>query len=318
MAERHLDADALELRRKLRSEKWRRARKMKLLYVSLLPAVILTFIFRYVPMYGILIAFKRFSPALGIWQSPWNNFYHFEVVFESFYFWRILRNTLIISFYRIIFGFPAPIILALLINEFSDSWFKKTFQTISYLPHFISWVVLAGILVEVLSPQRGIVAYIYAQFGEPAPLFLTDKRLFRPLLIVTGIWQGIGWGSIIYLAAISGIDPSLYEVAQIDGAGRFRMAIHITVPSLVPVMTILFILRLGRILNAGFDQIFNLYNPLVYEVADIIDTYVYRAGILNRRYGFTTAVGLFKNVVGITLIMFTNFIIKRYSEYGIW
>ena len=182
----------------------------------------------------------------------------------------------------------------------------------------MSWVVLAGIIVEILSPQRGIVGYLYALAGEEAPNMLLNRRFFRPMLIGTGIWQGIGWGSIIYLAALTGINPALYESATVDGANRFQMAVHISIPALIPVMTILLILSLGRILNAGFDQIFNLYNPVVYEVADIIDTYVYRVGILERKYGFSAAVGLFKNVVGFILVFGTNFVVKRFSEYGIW
>jgi putative aldouronate transport system permease protein len=264
------------------------------------------------------MAFKDYSFRLGVLRSPWNNFDHFRRFFSTPYIYRILRNTVVISFLRIIFGFPAPVLLAILLNELKSQGFKKVVQSISYLPHFMSWVVLSGIVVEVLSPQRGIVGYIFSLLGRDAPNVLLNRRFFRPMLVATGIWQSVGWGSIIYLAALSGIDPALYESATVDGANRFRMAVHITIPSLVPVMTILFILRLGHILNAGFDQIFNLYSPAVYEVADIIDTYVYRVGILDRQYGFTTAVGLFKNVVGFILVFGTNVVIRRFSDYGIW
>ena len=229
-----------------------------------------------------------------------------------------MRNTVIISLQRIVFGFPAPILLALIINEFANSWWKKGIQSITYLPHFISWVVMAGILVEILSPQRGIIGYLYTVLGRDAPLLLTNTSVFRPILIATDVWKEMGWGSVIYLAAISSIDPTMYDVARIDGAGRVRQATAITLPSLLPVITILFILRLSYILDAGFEQVFNLYNPLVYEVADIIDTYVYRVGILSQEFEFATAAGLFKNVVGVALIVLVNAVIRRFSDHGIW
>ena len=309
---------ATALVRKLRGEKWRRAKRYWLLYAIMLFPVVQLIIFHYIPIYGIVIAFKEYRLDMGFLRSPWNDFAHFKRMFASVYFGRIIRNTLIISFYRIAFGFPAPIVLALLINEVQNMRFKKIVQSISYRPHFMSWVVLASIIVEILSPTRGIVGWIYALFGKEAPLLLTSQRAFRPLLIVTGVWQGVGWGTVVYLAALSGIDPELYESAAVDGANRFRMAIHITVPSLVPVMIVLFILRLGHILSAGFDQIYNLYNPLVYEVADILDTYIYRVGLFGRQYAFGTAVGLLKSGIGVILIVGTNAIIRRFSEYGIW
>jgi putative aldouronate transport system permease protein len=303
---------------RLKRERWRHFHQMRLLYVFFLVPVLLLFIFHYIPMYGVLIAFKDFRISLGILRSPWNNFQHFKDFFATPYFARIIKNTVVISLLRIGFGFPSPIILALLINEVSNMRFKRVVQSITYLPHFMSWVVLAGIMVEVLSPQRGIVGYIYTLLGREPPNLLTNARFFVPMLIGTGIWKEVGWGTVIYLAAISGIDPELYESASIDGANRFRRALHITFPSILPVVTILFILSLGGILNAGFDQIFNLYNPLVYEVADIIDTYVYRVGLIERRFDFAAAVGLFKTAFGFLLVAGTNAIVKRFSEYGIW
>ena len=309
----------VDIRRSLREERRRKARKYLPLYIFCLIPGVAIFIFHYVPIYGIIIAFKDFSVGLGIWRSPWNNFLHFRDLIENPYFGRVLRNTVIISLLRIGFGFPAPVIFALLLNELTHSNFKRLMQSISYLPHFMSWVVIAGIIIELLSPQRGPIALFASWFGaERVPNLLTNRQFFRPLLVASGIWQGVGWSTIVYLAAISSIDPNLYDVAAVDGAGRFRQMIHITIPSLVPVMVVLFILRLGRMLNAGFDQIFNLYNPLVYEVADIIDTYVYRVGLLGARFGFGAAVGLFKNVIGMVLIISANTIIKKFSDYGIW
>ena len=294
------------------------ARRYALLYVFLLIPLGLLFVFHYIPMYGILIAFKNYRIGDGILRSPWNNFQHFKDFFATPYFARILSNTLIISVLRLAFGFPAPIILALLLNEVGSMSYKRVVQSISYLPHFMSWVVLASILIEVLSPQRGIVGVIFTALGRRPPNLLLNRTFFRPMLVLTGIWQGVGWGTIIYLAAISSIDPEMYEAAEIDGASRLQRTMAITIPSLIPVITIIFILNIGGIMNAGFDQIFNLYSPAVYEVADIIDTFVYRVGLQERRFDFATAVGLFKNVIGVALLLATNAVTKRFSEYGIW
>lgn len=303
---------------KPRNENWIRAKKMKTLYLMMLLPMMLLFLFHYVPLYGILVAFKKFSPGLGIWKSEWNNFEHFKSLFHDFLFIRALKNTLVISILKLILAFPAPIVLAVLLNEVRNVRFKKVTQSITYLPHFMSWVILASMVGEVLSPQRGIINFVIHSFGGTPINFLADKNFFIPALIVTDIWKEIGWGAIIYLAAISSINPDLYEAADVDGAGRFKKMIHITVPSLVPMIVILFILSLGNILNAGFDQILNLYNPMVYDVADIIDTYVYRKGLEQFQLDYATAVGLFKNVVGVILILGTNAIIRKRSEHGIW
>ena len=302
----------------LRSEKWRRAKRMYALYLLFLVPLVILIIFRYVPIYGLSIAFVDYRYAKGMLGSPWNNFEHFRQLFANPYFARLFRNTVIISVLKLVFGFPAPIILALIINEVQSASFKRTVQSISYLPHFLSWVVLSGIIIEMLSPQRGIVGYIYTLLGMEAPVILYSQGLFRPMLVVTAMWQGVGWGAVIYLAAIAGINPELYESATVDGANRLQMAVRITVPSLIPVIVVLFILNLGYLMEAGFDQILNLYNPLVWEVADIIDTFVYRKGILDRQYDYATAVGLFKSLVGVCLLVATNMIIRRFSEYGIW
>lgn len=298
--------------------KWVQMKKMKTLYFMLLIPMAMLFLFNYIPMYGILIAFKNFSPGLGIWDSPWNNFDHFKRLFSDFLFLRALQNTVVISLLKIIIVFPAPIIFAILLNEIKNEKFKKVTQSISYLPHFMSWVILSAMVIEVFSPQRGIINFFITLVGGDPINFMSDKTSFIPILILTDMWKEIGWGAIIYLASIASIDPGLYEAAEIDGAGRFHKMIHVTLPSIMPMVIIMFILRLGSVLNAGFDQILNLYNPLVYEVADIIDTYVYRSGLEQFQFDYATAVGLFKNVVGIVLILSANAIIRRKSEHGIW
>lgn len=288
-------------------------------YVLLLPVLILVLVFSYFPMYGITMAFKDFKIMQGIWGSDWVGLANFERLFRSPSFFQVMRNTIVISIYRLVFGFPAPILFAILVNEIVHTRFKKVVQTVAYLPHFMSWVVLGGVVRNLLSADRGIINYLIQLFGGEPIMFLTDTDWFRSILILSGIWQGVGWASIIYLATIAGIDPQLYEAAVIDGANRYQMAVKITIPSLYPVITIQLILSIGGILNAGFDQIFNLYSPMVYEVADILDTYVYRIGIAEGSdYSFATAVGLFKNVVGFGLVIFTNFVTKRISDNGIW
>lgn len=298
--------------------KWIEMKKMKTLYIMLAIPMVMLFIFHYIPMYGILIAFKNFSPGLGIWDSPWNNFEHFKRLFDDFLFLRALQNTVVISLLKLIIVFPAPIIFAILLNEVKNEKFKKVSQSISYLPHFMSWVILSAMVIEVFSPQRGIINFFITLVGGDPINFMSDKASFIPILILTDMWKEVGWGAIIYLASIASIDPQLYEAAEMDGAGRFHKMIHVTLPSIMPMVIILFILRLGSVLNAGFDQILNLYNPLVYEVADIIDTYVYRSGLEQFQFDYATAVGLFKNVVGIILILSANAIIRRKSEHGIW
>lgn len=291
---------------------------MKLLYLFLLFPMAHLFIFNYIPMYGAQIAFKDFIAGRGIWASPWNNFKHFKILFGSPGFFRVLKNTLLISMLRIIFGFPAPIILALLLNELKNVRFKKIVQTITYLPYFMSWVILAGIFIEVFSPQRGIINYILTLVGIKPIQFLSSRVFFRPILITTGIWASVGWSAIIYLASLSSVDPGLYEAASIDGANRLHKALYISLPSMVPFIVILFLLGLAGILDAGFDQIFNLYNPLVYEVSDIIDTYVYRTGFQQMNYDYAAALGLFKNVIGVILVFGSNAIVRRYTEFGVW
>ena len=305
-------------RRVLRRQTIARAIRMRPIYLLLLLSMILLVVFKYGPIYGLIIAFKDYNFYDGTLGSPWNDFAHFRRLFKDPFFLRVFFNTFWLSVLRLVFGFPCPIILALLLNEVRVSLYRRVVQTISYLPHFISWVILAGILTEILSPQRGIIAYFYTLMGMEPVHWLTNKATFRGLLVVTGIWQGIGWSSIVYLAALSSIDPGLYESASIDGANRWQKTLRITLPSLIPVMTILFLIQIGNILDESFAQIFNLYNPLVYPVADVFDTYIYRSGIEEAQFDYSAAVGLFKNAAGVTILVAANSIIKRFSEYHIW
>jgi putative aldouronate transport system permease protein len=284
----------------------------------LAPCFLLLLLFNYIPMLGNIIAFKDFRLDLGILASPWSGFENFRRLFSGADFMQALRNTVVISVLRLGIGFWAPIILALLLNEIRVRWFKRTIQTVTYLPYFFSWVILGGIFLMVFS-LRGPANMIVSLFGLDPITFLTDDRWFLALLIGTAIWQGVGYGAVIYLAALSGIPVQLYEAAAVDGAGRWQQMLKITLPCLVPTMIVLFILRVGQILSAGFDQVYNLYNPMVYDVADIIDTYVLRR-LQTMDFGLATAAGLFKSVIGLTLVVGTNMIVRRMSnnERGVW
>lgn len=292
--------------------------KHRYLVLLFLPALIYYAVFCYGPLYGIQIAFKNFIFRLGIMKSPWVGFANFRRLFSMGSFREVFRNTVIISSLKLLFGFPAPILFALLLNEMRLPRFKKLVQTISYLPHFVSWVILGGLFIQFLSPSTGPVNMILKSMGLKPIYFLADKNWFRPVLVLTSIWKGVGWGSVIYLASLAGIDPGLYEAADIDGAGRFRKVLNITLPSLIPVITIMFIFSVGGIVKDDFDQIFNLYNPAVYSVGDVLGTYTYRIGLVDMQYSFSTAVGLFTNVISFGLIVLTNTITKRVNEYGLW
>lgn len=283
-------------------------------YVLLLPTVLCILIFNYAPMYGILAAFKDYKIRLGIFRSPWVGFAHFEDLFTSYSFLRVLKNTLIFSFLRIFVCFPLPIIFALLLNEVRCLPFKKTVQTISYLPHFISWVILGSMFIDLLSPSKGVINEIIVAFGGKSIDFMTEPSMFRAIIIITGVWQSIGWNSIIYMSAISSVDVQQYEAAYLEGSNRFQNMWYITLPSILPVVCIQFILSMASILSGSFDQIYNMMNSLTLSVGDIIDTYVYRMGLKDFRYSFSTAVGLFKNVVGLILVIFTNAVVKRLSD----
>jgi putative aldouronate transport system permease protein len=272
-------------------------------------------------MGGIIIAFKDISPFSGldgIINEPFIGFGWFTKFFNSFYFWQIMRNTVWISFLKLAWTFPAPIILALLLNEVRNNSFRRVIQTISYLPHFLSMVVVAGMVMSLLTTEGGLVNQIIVFLGGESRLFLGEPKSFRTILVATSLWQGVGWGSILYLAAITGIDMELYEAAIIDGAGRLAQTWYITLPGITHVIVILLIFSVGGLLNAGFEQILLLYSPPVYEVADIIDTYVYRSGIQGMQYSFATAVSLFKAFLAAGLLLGTNFIAKKAGHTGIW
>jgi putative aldouronate transport system permease protein len=293
--------------------------KHKYLTLMFIPAIIYFLVFKYAPIYGIQIAFKEYRFRDGIFGSAWNGLDNFKYLFSVGSFWEVLKNTLIISFYNLILGFPAPIILALLLNEVKQLKFKKLVQTISYLPHFISWVVLGGLFVQFLSPSYGPINLVLKALGKDPVFFLADPKWFRPVLVITSIWKGVGWGSIIYLATLSSIDPGQYEAAEIDGANRVQKMVHITLPGLTPVITIMLIFAAGGLIQDNFDQIYNLLlSPTVYSVGDVLSTYTYRMGMVNMEYSFSTAVGLFTNVISFILIIITNTVAKRINEYGIW
>lgn len=297
------------LRKDLRKNKWK--------YIMILPVIIYIAVFCYKPMYGVIIAFKNFRPAVGIMDSPWVGFKHFITFFNDYNFWRILKNTFSISALSILFGFPAPILLALLINEIRNTKFKRAVQTISYMPYFISMVIICG-LIKTFCQSDGIITDLVVALGGERVNLLASKNWFYPIYIISSIWQNIGWDSIIYLAALAGIDQEQYEAARVDGAGRIRQIISVTLPGLMPTITILFILKMGNILNVGFEKILLLYSPTTYEVADVISTYVYRIGILDANFSYSTAIGLFNSVVNIIFLLLTNAISKRMNNSGLF
>ena len=308
-------------RPKARTGLLRRMYKHRWAYILLIPVIAFFIIFHYVPMYGIVLAFKKYMIRLGIIGSPWIGLENFERLFGSAIFLRTIRNTVLISLYRIVFGFPMPILFALMLNEINHPRFKKTVQTISYLPHFISWVILGGILTEILSPTRGALNYLLQLLGFEPIHFMADAKYYRTILVVSGIWKEMGWSSIIYLAAIAGIPTEQYEAAAIDGASRLKCMWYITLPSILGVVSIQLIMSIGGILNGGFDQVFNTYNSLLYETGDIIDTYAYRVGLEGQMdYSLSTAISLFKNIIGFVLVIGTNWAAKKLSngEGGIW
>ena len=293
----------------------------KFKYLMILPVLVYLALFCYKPMYGIIIAFKNYKVARGIDKSPWVGLFWFENFFKDPYFFRLLRNTFTISGLTILFGFPAPILLALLLNEVHNNKFKRTVQTITYMPYFISLVVLCS-LIKIYCQQNGLFSDIVAFFGGTKQNWLQDPRYFRLIYVLSDIWQGIGWNSIIYLAALSGIDQEQYEAARIDGANRFQQVLHVTLPGLLPTITILFILRMGNILNVGYEKILLLYQPTTYEVADVFSTYTYRISLGSTtgqpQYSLSTAVSLFNTLVNVCFLLMTNLISSKLTDSSLF
>ena len=303
-------------------EAWRQIKRDRFLYALAALPLLYFVIFQYLPMAGVIIAFQDYDPFLGLYDmfrlDRWVGLKHFRNFFDSIFFWNVMRNTVVISLYKLVFGFPLPIILALLINELRMRVFQRTVQTISYLPHFFSMVVAAGIVRAMLTPQGGLLNQLVVSLGGEPKAYLTDPDLFRSIIVTMDVWQHAGWNSIIYLAAMATINPEMYEAAAMDGANRFHRMWHVTLPSISFAIVITLIFRIGGMLNAGFEQILLLYSPSTYSVSDIIDTYVYRAGLIGRQYSFGAAVGLFKSLLAFIMMYIANKIAHQLGQEGLW
>ncbi|WP_261306330.1 ABC transporter permease [Paenibacillus andongensis] len=290
----------------------------KYLYVMMIPVIAFYLIFHYGPMYGAIIAFKEYSPMKGIVGSPWVGFDQFMSFFHSYYFWRILKNTVVISCYSLLFEFPAPIILALLINEVRHQTFRRIAQSVTYMPYFISLVVICGMVKDFTNSGGILNSWFSMMFGGDGHALLQKPEWFRPLYILSEIWQKVGWESIIYIAALMGIDQEQYEAARMDGAGRWRQIWNITIPGIMPTIMIMFILRMGNLLNVGFEKIILLYNPATYDTADVISSFVYRKGLLEFGWSYSSAVGLFNSLINLILLLSANKLSKKFSESSLW
>ena len=288
------------------------------LYLFLIPGIIYMYLFKFRPIYGLQIAFKDFSLVKGIWDSEWIGFQNFVALFKSVSFGRVFRNSIVTSILRLLWGFPMPIILALALNEMRHAGYKRTAQTVLYLPHFVSWVVIAGMLTGLLSQSTGVINSIIEACGGEKIAFLTSPKWFRTVLIVSEIWKEAGWGTIVYLAALSGIEPALYEAATMDGANRWQRMKYITLPCILGTVTIMLIMRLGTVLNNGFEQIWLLQNSINRDVAEVLETYSYQVGLREGRYSFATAIGLFQSVIGCIMVFASNYISKKRGGSGLW
>ncbi|MFS0723764.1 ABC transporter permease [Paenibacillus sp. 1P07SE] len=305
----HVSA-ARRWQRQLRRDRW--------LYFMLLPGILYFLVYKYLPMWGVVIAFQNYSPGLGLFQSEWVGLKHFERLFSEPTFWMLFRNTLLLSAYQLIFFFPIPIVLALMLNELRQQVFKRFVQTVIYIPHFVSWVVIAGISYLFLTPEGGFVNELLGVLGQEKVNFLMSSDWFRTLQVSQVIWKEAGWGTIIFLAALAGVDTQLYEAAKIDGANRWRQLWHITLPALRSTIVILFILRLGDILDQGVEHILLLLNAVNREVGEVFDTYVYTVGLLQGNFSYSAAVGLFKSLVGLILVVAANYLAKKSGEEGVF
>jgi putative aldouronate transport system permease protein len=302
-----------------RLARWGRAMwKSRAMYAFVLPGTLYFILYKYVPLLGTVIAFQEYSPFQGFLHSEWVGFAHFRRIFDSPEVVRVLINTITLSFLQIAFAFPFPIVLALMLNEVRVEWFKRLIQSLVYLPHFLSWVVVIGIVTLFLRSDGIVNSFLQQVAGIEPILFLQEPYLFKPLIVLEIIWKESGWGTIVFLAALAGVNPELYEAAIVDGANRWRRIWHITLPAIRSTIVILLILRLGTVLDNGFEQIFLMLNPYVQEVGEVLDTYVYYKGILQSDFSFATAVGLFKSVVGLVLVVTANKLAKRFGEEGIY
>lgn len=288
------------------------------LYFMLAPGIAYFIIFKYVPMYGITMSFQDYQPYLGFFDSPWVGFKHFERFFSEPQFWMLFRNTAILALYNLIFFFPLPIVLALMLNEVRSSFYKRFVQTLVYIPHFVSWVVVVGIFYMLFTTENGLINEFLFQLTGKKVAFLQDPDWFRSMIVSQSIWKEVGWGTIIFLAALAGVDLQLYEAARMDGAGRWRQLWHITLPAIKSTIVILLILRLGNFLDSGFEQIFLMLNPTTRDVGEVFDTYVYVKGLTQAQYSYSAAVGLFKSVVGLVLVVSANWLAKRFGEEGVY
>lgn len=288
------------------------------LYFMLAPGVIYFIIFKYIPMYGITMSFQDYQPYLGFFESPWVGFKHFERFFGEPQFWMLFRNTAILALYNLIFFFPLPILLALMLNEVRSSFYKRFVQTLVYVPHFVSWVVVVGIFYMLFTTENGLITELFFQLTGHKIAFLQDPDWFRTMIVSQSIWKEVGWGTIIFLAALAGVDLQLYEAARMDGAGRWRQLWHITLPAIKSTIIILLILRLGNFLDSGFEQIFLMLNPTTRDVGEVFDTYVYVKGLTQAQYSYSAAVGLFKSVIGLVLVVSANWLAKRFGEEGVY
>lgn len=302
--------------------KIRKKKKLRtdyMLCAMLIPGFIYLIIFEFLPLFGLVIAFQDFKLSKGVLHSKWIGLENFTYIFTMYpNFWRIVKNTVEIALLKLCFGFTAPILVALMLHEVKNKAYKRTIQTLVYIPHFVSWVILAGVLRTMLDPQNGLFNYIIGLFGQKPVYFLGSNSTFRVVLVVSDVWKGFGWGTIIYMAALTGVDPELYEAATIDGASRLKRAIHITLPAIMPIIMLNLILSVPGILNAGFDQIFNLYNERVYKTADVLDTFIYRLGIEESQYGLSTAIGLVKSAIGSFLLVGSYWVANKACGYKVF
>lgn len=302
----------------MKSSLIRQLKRDRAYFVLLAPVLLFYVLFRYVPMFGIIVSFKDYNLFTGVWQSDWVGLKYYRMFFANPDAFVIIKNTFLLGLYKLVFGFPAPIVLALLLNEIRMKRFKRFVQTVSYMPHFLSAVVVSGIMIMMLSPSTGFINHMIEQLGFEPISFLQKASWFRTVYVTSEVWQEIGWGSIIYLAALTTIDPQLYEASRIDGAGRWKQTVHVTLPGIAPAIVILFILQIGKVLELGFEKVFLISNPATYETSDIIATYVYRMGIMQANFSYAAAIDLFMGIIGLIFVYSANQVSRKFGETSLW